>query len=138
VTVNGSGTYTTPNGYTLPATGSTAVGTYQWNVSYSGDANNTAASENGNAAERVTVGMATPSVTVNLSSAKDASEFTGLVTAAANLSGAYSPGGTLTFTLVNVIGFGADGSTAPRATWTVAVNGDGVYNISFSQDDNDR
>ena len=37
--VNGNGTYTTPTGYTLPTTG-TVTGTYQWVVSYSGDANN--------------------------------------------------------------------------------------------------
>ena len=47
VTVNGDGTYTTPTGYTLPTTG-TLTGTYQWIVTYSGDANNNAvASANG-------------------------------------------------------------------------------------------
>ena len=35
VTVSGDGTYSTPNGYTP-----TAAGTYQWVVSYGGDANN--------------------------------------------------------------------------------------------------
>ena len=37
--VSGNGTYSTPTGYTLPTTG-TVTGTYQWVVSYSGDANN--------------------------------------------------------------------------------------------------
>ena len=37
--MSGNGTYTTPTGYTLPTTG-TVTGTYQWIVTYSGDANN--------------------------------------------------------------------------------------------------
>ncbi len=41
VAVNGNGIYATPTGYTLPATGA-ATGTYQWDASYSGDANNQA------------------------------------------------------------------------------------------------
>ena len=36
VTVTGNGTYTTPTGFTLPATG-TVTGTYQWDATYSGD-----------------------------------------------------------------------------------------------------
>ena len=43
-TVNGNGTYSTPSGYTLPATG-TQTGTYQWDATYSGDTNNNTASE---------------------------------------------------------------------------------------------
>ncbi len=39
VTVNGNGTYSTPNGY-LPTT----AGTYQWVVTYSGDSNNNSVS----------------------------------------------------------------------------------------------
>ena len=39
VSVSGNGTYNTPTGYTLPTTG-TVTGTYQWVVTYSGDANN--------------------------------------------------------------------------------------------------
>ena len=47
VTVNGNGAYTTPTGYTLPGSG-TVTGTYQWNASYSGDANNNSpVSDNG-------------------------------------------------------------------------------------------
>ena len=41
VTVNGNGTYTTPTGFTLP-TSAAVTGTYQWDASYSGDANNNA------------------------------------------------------------------------------------------------
>ena len=46
VTVSGNGTYTTPAGYTLPTTG-TVIGTYQWVASYSGDVNNSPASDQG-------------------------------------------------------------------------------------------
>ena len=47
VSVSGNETYTTPVGYTLPTTG-TVTGTYQWVVTYSGDANNNGvASDNG-------------------------------------------------------------------------------------------
>lgn len=122
VTVNGAGTYTTPRGYTLPTT-STVVGAYQWNVKYSGDTNNAAAAENGNAAELVTVGMATPLTSINLSGTKIGSEFTSQVTATVQLSGGYSPGGTLTFTLVGY-------ETGATTVWTQAVNGDGNYSIS--------
>ena len=54
VTVNGNGTYTTPTGFTLPATGSVA-GTYQWNASYNGDANNSPVSDNNSVNEQVNV-----------------------------------------------------------------------------------
>src|SRR5262249_33754891 len=57
VAVNGDGTYTTPTGFTLPSTG-TATGTYQWDVNYSGDTNNNAASDVNNANEQVTVSAA--------------------------------------------------------------------------------
>ena len=39
VTTTGNGNYTTPTGYTLPTSG-TVTGTYQWDATYSGDANN--------------------------------------------------------------------------------------------------
>ena len=61
VTVNGNGTYTTPTGFALPATG-TVTGTYQWDATYSGDANNTPASDNGSVAEQVTVNIASPTL----------------------------------------------------------------------------
>ena len=60
VTVNGDGSYTTPTGYTLPTTG-TVTGTYQWVVTYSGDANNNGvASASGD--EPVAVNIAAPSI----------------------------------------------------------------------------
>ena len=54
VTVSGDGSYTTPNGYTLPTTG-TVTGTYQWDASYSGDKNNSVATDNNDKSEQVTV-----------------------------------------------------------------------------------
>jgi hypothetical protein len=122
LTVNGNGIYTTPAGYTLPATG-TVAGTYQWNASYSGDATNSAVSESSNAAEQVSVSRATPGMDVTLSG-----EFGGdmrqlvegsATTATANLSGGYNPTGTLTFT------FSQDG--AVLCTRTVTVTGNGTY-----------
>jgi hypothetical protein len=62
VTVNGNGTYTTPTGFTLP-TNSTATGTYQWDVTYSGDTNNAGASDVNDVNERVTVSAADPAIT---------------------------------------------------------------------------
>ncbi len=53
-TVNGDGTYATPTGYKLPTTGN-VIGTYQWDVAYSGDVDNTAVSEINATREQVTV-----------------------------------------------------------------------------------
>ena len=50
MTINGNGNYTTPTGFTLPTTD--AAGTYQWDVAYSGDANNTAITDNNDPAEQ--------------------------------------------------------------------------------------
>src|SRR5436190_1416783 len=46
VLVNGNGLYSTPTGFTPGVTpsGPALPGTYQWNATYSGDANNSAAS----------------------------------------------------------------------------------------------
>ena len=53
VTVNGDGTYTTPNGYPLPS--NAAAGVYQWDATYSGDGNNNSVSDNNDSTEQVTV-----------------------------------------------------------------------------------
>src|SRR5262249_13499140 len=52
VSVNGDGTYTTPNGFSIPTSG-TVTGLYQWDASYSGDANNNPLSDNDNVDEQV-------------------------------------------------------------------------------------
>src|SRR6202034_3276917 len=60
VSVSGNGTYTSP-GITLPTTG-TVVGTYQWDATYSGDANNNPANETNAPAEQVVVSPAAPAI----------------------------------------------------------------------------
>ena len=119
VTVNGNGTYSTPNGYTLPTTG-TVTGTYQWDASYSGDINDNAVSEIGASNEQVMVSPASPSITTTPSATAvtlGASSVT--LTDTANLEGGYSPTGTITFTLFrgNVL----------VDTETATVSGNGTY-----------
>jgi probable HAF family extracellular repeat protein len=63
VGVNGNGTYTTPTGFTLSSSG-TAIGTYQWDATYSGDANNNSASDANNLTEQVTVVRPNPTITI--------------------------------------------------------------------------
>src|SRR5262249_14180188 len=55
---SGNGTYTTPIGFTLLTSGAVS-GTYHWNASYSGDANNSSASDSG---ETQVVSNASPNV----------------------------------------------------------------------------
>ena len=96
VTVTGNGSYSTPNGYTLPTNGA-VIGTYQWDASYSGDSNNNAASDNNNFNEHVTVSAASPTVTTTQ---QPASVTVGSAIAdQATVSGGYSPTGTVTFNL---------------------------------------
>ena len=60
VTVSGNGTYTTPNGYTLPTTRRPAP--TSGTPTYSGNDNNYAVSDNNDASEQVTVSRARPSL----------------------------------------------------------------------------
>src|SRR5438105_15454162 len=53
VMVNGNALYSTPTGFT--PMGPYGAGTYQWNATYSGDANNNAASDIDDPTEQVTV-----------------------------------------------------------------------------------
>ena len=89
--MNGNGTYTTPVGYTV--SGTSGAGTYQWNVSYNGDAGNSAVSESGSVAAQVKV-KAVPAVYYLYATFKGID-----VGATVSLSGSYNPTGTLTFTL---------------------------------------
>ena len=59
--MSGNGSYTTPTGYTLPATG-TVTGSYQWDASYATDGNNNAVSDNNNVDEQTVVSGARASV----------------------------------------------------------------------------
>jgi hypothetical protein len=54
VAVTGNGSFTTPNGYRLSG-GAAVGGAYQWDVRYSGDANNVAASDDNRLDQLVTV-----------------------------------------------------------------------------------
>jgi hypothetical protein len=120
VSVNGNGSYTTPVGYSLPATGPVA-GTYQWTASYSGDANNGSVNESNPGGETVVVSPATPSI-VTTPSPSAVNLATGTVTLkdTAILSGGYNPAGMITFTLVAPGGATVD-------TETISVSGDGSY-----------
>jgi hypothetical protein len=118
--VNGDGTYTTPTGYTLPNTG-TATGTYQWNVSYSGDTNNTAVSDNNDANGQVTVTKGATQTTL-VSSSNPALvgqplTFTATVTPS---GGGPTPTGTVTF---------KDGGTTIGAS---SLNSSGVATLPTS------
>ena len=139
-TVDGNGTYTTSTGYTLPTTG-TVTGTYQWDASYSGDANNATASDSSAANEQVTVTPATPTITT---SQQPASAVVGTAIADQATVTGYSPTGTVTFNLYSdssasgtplftdtenlVNGVATSGSYTATATgtdyWVATYNGD--------------
>jgi uncharacterized repeat protein (TIGR01451 family) len=122
VTVNGNGSYTTPTGFKLPATGA-VTGTYQWNTSYSGDTNNNSVTNNNAVNERVTVSAANPTIsttpspiTLTLGPGPEPP-----LTDTATLAGGFRPTGTITFTLFY------NGGSTPVDTETVTVNGNGSY-----------
>jgi hypothetical protein len=121
VTVHGNGTYTTPAGYTLPSTG-TVTGTYQWDASYSGDANNVTAGDNNDPAEQVQVITASPLLTTTPNPTRFApgAATPTLLTDTAYLDGGLDPTGSITFTLYG------PGNTL-LDTETVTVHGDGTY-----------
>ena len=118
INVSGNGTYATPTGYTLPTSG-TVIGTYQWNASYSGDANNSTTGDTGAANERVMVSVASPTITGTPSAATvTPSVSTAPLRDSAVLTGGYAPTGTITFTLI-----GPDGTTLDTETVTAVGNG---------------
>jgi hypothetical protein len=123
-TVTGTGNYTT----TGSGTGSelaTQVGTYYWDVSYSGNAFNTSVSHSGqtDTAEQLTTTPATPSLTTQGSETANGTVGTAVLSDTATLSGGFmvatgSPAPTLTFTLI-----APNGSTAYTETQTVTGTG---------------
>jgi hypothetical protein len=120
ITVSGRGPFTTPTGYALPTVATdTLIGTYQWNASYSGDANNNPVSVTGAASEQVAV---TPAITT-LTATPGAAVLVGSgakMSVSAALAGGVSPGGTILFTLT-----APNGSTVDQEI--VAVNGNATY-----------
>ena len=119
VTVNGNGTYST-TGFTLPSTA--AAGVYQWDATYSGDANNNSTTDANSPTEQVLVNPATPALTTMPSptNATLGGAATTL-TDSAVLTGGSSPTGTVTFRLF------VNGGASPADTETVAVTGNGAY-----------
>ena len=120
-------TTTRTTGFTLPTTG-TVAGTYQWDVTYNGDADNNAVPvDQGNpAAEQVTVNLASPTLLTTANSDQRSrwarTWLRPFLTDTAVLSGGYNPTDTIVFTLT-----GPDGFTY---TQTDTVNGDGTYTAS--------
>src|SRR5262249_22680915 len=101
VTVNGNGTYTTPNGFMLPTTGMVA-GTYTWTAHYSGDANNNAANDQGGIAEQTVVSPASPTLTTtpNLTTVTltpNSVTAPPILQDTAELEGGFNPTGSITF-----------------------------------------
>jgi hypothetical protein len=150
VSVSGNGTYSTPTGFTLPTSG-TVTGTYQWNATYTSDANNASASELNDPSERVTVNPASPTV---VTTASAPATLPGSVTFSdsAVVASGYHPTGTLTFHLSGPNGFSytqtdtvsgngtysaSDGPIvnpdAGTYTWTVSYSGDGNNNQATDQ-----
>jgi uncharacterized repeat protein (TIGR01451 family) len=99
-TVNGNNTYTA--GFTLPTTGAVA-GTYTWMVTYSGDANNNIANDQGGVAEQTVVSKASPTLVTTASPAVSlpaGPPGTVTLTDTANLLFGYYTTGSITFTLL--------------------------------------
>ena len=121
VTVNGNGIYSTPAGFTLPATG-TATGTYQWDATYGGDRNNITVSDTNATNERVTVSAAIPTITTapDPTTVMLGTNFVTL-TDSATLVGDNFPTGTITFRLFH------NGGPTPVNTEVVTVAGNGTY-----------
>ena len=122
IAVNGNGSYTSAPGFTP-----TAVGTYYWTASYSGDADNAAASGAcGDANESVIVtnpSVSSPTIATNAS----AGGVLGIsVTDQATLGGGTSPKGTITFRL-----WGPESTATCKnlvfVSDAIAVNGNGSY-----------
>ena len=126
VAVAGNGTY---GPVSFPPS---AVGTYRWIASYSGDANNEPASGACNdAGETDTVVPAEPDI---VTSANESVVVGGEISDSATLSGGVDPTGTITFDL-----YGPDDATCDGPvvfTESVTVSGNGTYGpVTFTPDD---
>ncbi len=94
--VTGNGTFTAET--TAPTTG-TVVGPYVWTATYSGDANNNGANDQGGTAEQTVISAAAPTLDTTASLAGST------LTDSAVLSGGYFPAGVIVFTLTGPGGF---------------------------------
>src|SRR5262249_56639822 len=82
------------------------AGTYPWTAPYSGDANNTSADDQGGTAEQTVVSPAQPTLVTTASSNITLGTTAPTLSDSAVLSGGYSPGGSMVFTLTGPGGFG--------------------------------
>src|SRR5207249_3003512 len=82
------------------------TGTYQWNATYSGDANNSAASDIDDPTEQVTVNPDSPTLSTIPYRTSVTTGPPGTLKDTAFLQGGFNPRGSITFTLV-----GPDGTT---------------------------
>ena len=122
VTVNGDSSYATPTGYTLPKTG-TVTGTYQWDATYNGDANNNSATDINDKSEQVTIGKANLTLVTTPNPTVVQAGNCVTLTDTATLTGGFGETGKITFTLYSPSGALLD-------TESVTVNGDGSYTTS--------
>jgi fimbrial isopeptide formation D2 family protein/uncharacterized repeat protein (TIGR01451 family) len=108
--------------YTSASFAPTAIGTYRWIASYSGDANNEAVSGACNDAnESVDVNRASPSITTTASADI---KLGGALTDTAHLTGGFNPTGTITFKLYGPNDANCSGQVAFTSTVPVSGNGD--------------
>ncbi|MGH9170415.1 MAG: DUF6923 family protein [Acidimicrobiales bacterium] len=121
VTVKGDGAYE------ATSTTVTAVGTYYWQASYSGDAANTAAAATACGDGQATVTQAGPAFSSETPTPSSAAVGSGFGDEA-TLSSGYGPSGTMTFDLYS----NNTCSGTPRDTDNVAVSGNGTYKSSSS------
>lgn len=113
VSVTGNGTYSTPTGF-LPL----SFGTYQWEVIYNGDSNNSPViSPLGSEPESVT--PAAPTISTTPGPTVVLGTFSSM-TDTATLSGGFNPTGVITFLLV-------DPGNGVVDTESVSVHGNGTY-----------
>ena len=115
VPVSAAGTYNAPN------VTATEVGTYTWHASYSGDAFNNVAVDDGTN-ESVTTVDASPSISTSASETVGGVVGSSVLSDSATLSGGYNiSGGSITFSLTS-----PDGNTS--TVGTVPVTATGTYN----------
>ena len=120
VPVSGNGSFSTTN-----ATAADATGTWSWTASYTGDANNNGATS-GCTQETVTVTKASPSLTTTPSPGGTVGAV--VLNDTGSVSGGYSPGGSITFSLYDPAH--TDCSGAPTYTQTVPVSGNGSFSTT--------
>ncbi len=124
-TVSGNGTYSTPAGYMVPVAGS-----YQWDVSYSGDGNNNAVSDNNASNEQVTAGaliiVLDPTAGGALTLSGNATINVGVVYVGSSSSSALSASGSAAVKAATISVYGGiqeSGNASITASSTLLVNG---------------